>query len=63
MVVTLAPRSLVSDTVKENALLMAALRSSAPVMAIAPKALLAPTVSAAPSPNTAVPVPKLKVSA
>lgn len=63
VVVTLAPSSLVSDTLKEAALLMAALRSSAPVMAIAPKALVAPTVSAVPSPNTAVPAPKLKVSA
>ena len=61
--VTFAPKSDVRDTLKEAALVIAALRSSAPVMLMAPKAKLAPTVSAVPSPNTAVPAPKLKVNA
>ena len=60
-VVTLAPKSLVVETLSEVALVIAALRSRAPVILIAPNGFVAPTVSAVLSPMTSVPVPKLKV--
>ena len=60
-VVTSAPRSEVVDTVNDEALVIAAFRSRAPVIAIAPRAFVAPTVSADESPITKVPVPKAAV--
>ncbi len=57
----MAPKSLVVETLSEVALVIAALRSRAPVILIAPNGFVAPTVSAVLSPMTSVPVPKLKV--
>ena len=59
----MAPKSLASDTLKDAALVMAAFKSMAPVMAMAPNGLVAPTVSTVPFPNTAVPLPKIKFNA
>ena len=60
-VVTLAPRSEVVETESDEAEVMAALRSSAPVMLIAPKLPLVPPPTA--PLNSTSEVPTLKVSA
>ena len=56
-----APKSEVNDTDNEAALVIAALRSRAPVIDIALRAAELPTVSPVPLPKTNVPVPRLAV--
>ena len=58
-----APKSEVNDTDNEAALVIAALRSRAPVIDIAPRAAELPTVSPVSLPKTNVPVPRLAVNA
>ena len=57
LVVTLAPKSAVEDTESEDALVIAALRSSKPVIPMAPSVLVPPMMPL----NCTVPVPILKV--
>ena len=59
--VTFAPKSLVKETDSEAALVIAAFKSKAPVMVIAPKAPLAAPPTA--PPNSASLVPTLMVRA
>ena len=56
LVVTFAPRLEVPETEIDAARVIAALRSSLPVIAKAPSPSVAPTVSAVASPKTIVPV-------